>query len=81
MVTGEVRFTRMTLKLNQQFHDQHPERYKKKEWKQIRSKEQNLRALCKDVLGKAYGATKAKTVRIRCHTTTLMEYQYGALWC
>lgn len=63
MVTGEVRFTRMTLQLNQQFHDKHPQQYKKKEWKQIRSKEQNLRALCKDVLGKIYGATKAKTVR------------------
>ncbi|CAL8465869.1 g5405 [Coccomyxa elongata] len=59
---GEVRFTRMTLQLNQQFHDQHPQQYKKKEWKQIRSKEQNLRALCKDVLGKIYGATKAKTI-------------------
>ncbi|CAL8462193.1 g1724 [Coccomyxa elongata] len=52
----------MTLQLNQQFHDQHPQQYEKKEWKQIRSKEQNLRALCKDVLGKIYGATKAKTI-------------------
>jgi hypothetical protein len=30
MVTGEVRFTRMTLQLNQQFHDKHPQQYKRR---------------------------------------------------
>lgn len=63
MLQGEARITRMAVKINERFHNQEPTKYRKKEWKQIRSKETNLRALCKEILGKVYGATKAKTVR------------------
>ena len=63
MIQGQARFTRMCIKLNQHFHDVDDKKYKKKEWNLIRSKESNSKSLCKNVLGKVYGATASKTVR------------------
>lgn len=80
MIQGEQRFTRMCMKLNQQFHDV-DHTYIRKEWKQIRSKESNLRSLCKDVLGKVYNATAAKTVSFMSDHSREIRTHIGAACC
>ena len=50
MIKGQKRYTMLAQKVNAEMHDLDPEVYIKKEWKQIKNKEHNLKDMCRRAL-------------------------------